>query len=89
MNAILLLSMLVTPTHSAEPLPRVRVEMTPKDEAWVGQRVKLTITLFTPDLFAGVPSFDIPTIPGELFAKFQTSFYADPTDAVFKALGVQ
>jgi ATP-dependent Lon protease len=31
---------------------------------------------------------DIPTIPGELFAKFQTSFYADPPDAVFKALGV-
>ena len=29
---------------------------------------------------------DIPTIPGELFAKFQTGFYADPTDAVFKAL---
>ncbi|MBM4320217.1 MAG: protease Lon-related BREX system protein BrxL [Deltaproteobacteria bacterium] len=32
---------------------------------------------------------DITTVPGELFAKFQTSFYADPTDAVFKALGVQ
>jgi len=32
---------------------------------------------------------DIPSIPGELFAKFQTSFYADPTDAVFKALGVE
>jgi ATP-dependent Lon protease len=32
---------------------------------------------------------DIPTIPGELFAKFQTGFYADPTDAIFKALGVQ
>jgi ATP-dependent Lon protease len=31
---------------------------------------------------------DIPTIPGELFAKFQTSFFADPVDAVFKALGV-
>ena len=31
---------------------------------------------------------DIPTIPGELFAKFQTGFYADPGDAVFKALGV-
>jgi ATP-dependent Lon protease len=30
----------------------------------------------------------IPTVPGELFAKFQTSFYADPVDAVFKALGV-
>jgi ATP-dependent Lon protease len=32
---------------------------------------------------------DIPTIPGELFAKFQTSFYADPRNAVFKALGVE
>lgn len=32
---------------------------------------------------------DIQTIPGELFAKFQISFYGDPTDAVFKALGVQ
>lgn len=31
---------------------------------------------------------DIPTIPVELFTKFQTSFYADPVDAVFKALGV-
>ena len=30
---------------------------------------------------------DIPTIPGELFAKFQTGFYSDPRDAVFKALG--
>jgi len=26
---------------------------------------------------------DIPTVPGELFAKFQTSFYSDPVDAVF------
>lgn len=26
---------------------------------------------------------DIPTIPGELFAKFQTGFYADQVDAVF------
>ncbi|MDR2171635.1 MAG: protease Lon-related BREX system protein BrxL [Planctomycetaceae bacterium] len=32
---------------------------------------------------------DIPTVPGELFAKFQTGFYADPKDAVFKALGVE
>lgn len=31
---------------------------------------------------------DIATVPGELFAKFQTSFYATPADAVFKALGV-
>ena len=32
---------------------------------------------------------DIPSVPGELFSKFQTSFYADPTDAVFKAMGIQ
>lgn len=30
---------------------------------------------------------DIPTVPAELFSKFQISFYADPVDAVFKALG--
>ena len=32
---------------------------------------------------------DIQTIPGELFAKFQTGFYSDPRDAAFKALGVE
>ena len=32
---------------------------------------------------------DIPMVPGELFAKFQTGFYSDPVDAVFKALGVE
>jgi len=28
-------------------------------------------------------------MPGELFAKFQTGFYADPRDAAFSALGVE
>ena len=32
---------------------------------------------------------DIASVPGELFAKFQTSFYPDPVDAVFKAIGVE
>ncbi|QDT91735.1 hypothetical protein Pan161_33980 [Gimesia algae] len=32
---------------------------------------------------------DIPIIPNELFAKFQTSFYSDPCDVAFKALGVE
>lgn len=32
---------------------------------------------------------DIPSVPGELFAKFQISFYSDPINAVFKALGVE
>ncbi|URD48666.1 protease Lon-related BREX system protein BrxL [Chroococcidiopsis sp. CCNUC1] len=31
---------------------------------------------------------DLVSVPPELFAKFQTSFYADPVDAVFKALAV-
>jgi ATP-dependent Lon protease len=31
---------------------------------------------------------DISTVPADLFTKFQTSFYNDPVDAVFKALGV-
>jgi ATP-dependent Lon protease len=31
---------------------------------------------------------DIATVPAELFTKFQTSFYADPVDAVFKAIGI-
>src|SRR5690606_24158446 len=43
-----------------------------------GKKVALPIT----------SAADIPTVPGELFTRFQTSFYADPVDAVFKALGV-
>ena len=31
---------------------------------------------------------DLTTVPPELFARFQVSFYADPIDAVFKAIGV-
>ncbi len=31
---------------------------------------------------------DIATVPAELFSKFNTSFYQDPIDAVYKALGV-
>ena len=32
---------------------------------------------------------DIGTVPADLFAKFQTSFYTSPEDVVFKALGVE
>jgi len=32
---------------------------------------------------------DFQTVPGELLAKFQSSFYADPIDAVFKSMGVE
>ena len=31
---------------------------------------------------------DIPSVPAETFTKFQVSFYSDPVDAVYKALGV-
>ena len=36
-----------------------------------------------------VSAADIGTVPSELFAKFQISFYENAEDAVFKALGVQ
>lgn len=32
---------------------------------------------------------DIATVPAELFAKFQTSFYTSPEDAAIKALGIE
>jgi ATP-dependent Lon protease len=32
---------------------------------------------------------DLSTVPPELFAKFQISFYQSPDHAVFKALGVE
>jgi ATP-dependent Lon protease len=35
-----------------------------------------------------VNATDIATVPPELFTKFQTSFYSDPVDAVFKAVGI-
>ncbi|EFC6813781.1 hypothetical protein NM188_004927 [Escherichia coli] len=33
-------------------------------------------------------AMDIPTVPAELFTKFQVSFYSEPVDAVYKALDV-
>ena len=32
---------------------------------------------------------DIPTVPVDLFAKFQISFYSSPEDAIVKALGME
>lgn len=32
---------------------------------------------------------DIPTVPADLFTKFQTSFYSSPEDAVIKSLGIE
>jgi ATP-dependent Lon protease len=32
---------------------------------------------------------DIATVPADLFAKFQLSFYSSPEDAVIKALGIE
>jgi ATP-dependent Lon protease len=32
---------------------------------------------------------DIATVPSDLFAKFQISFYSSPEDAVVKALGME
>lgn len=53
-----------SPALAFDPAPRVKAELSPRDEVWMGQRVTLAITLSTPDFFAGVPSFEIPPIPG-------------------------
>src|SRR5262249_46511061 len=60
----LLLLFFAAPALADDPPARVRVELSTKDGAWVGQRVTLAITLSTPDLFAGAPSFAMPPIPG-------------------------
>ncbi|AMV29625.1 hypothetical protein VT84_34845 [Gemmata sp. SH-PL17] len=64
MRFIVPLLFFAAPVTAADPPPRAKVELAPKDGVWVGQRVTLAITLYTPDLFAGVPSFDMPPIPG-------------------------
>ena len=60
----LLLAATSAAAAAADPPPRVAVALAPKDGAWVGQRVAFVVTLSTPDLFAGAPSFDVPPIPG-------------------------
>ncbi|WP_020469490.1 BatD family protein [Zavarzinella formosa] len=62
-NTLLIVLLIANPAF-ADPPASSRVELSPKTEAWVGQRVQLIITLFAPDLFAGAPSFDIPPVPG-------------------------
>ena len=43
----------------------------------------------SPSLFREAQMLVVDSLRGPAFAKFQTSFYADPRDAVFKALGVE
>ncbi len=64
MRFIVPLLFFAAPVTAADPPPRAKVELAPKNGAWVGQRVTLAITLYTPDLFAGAPSFDMPPISG-------------------------
>jgi len=49
--------------------------------------------VFDPKVMETIPPIfegqDLPSIPGELFEKFQISFYADPVNALFKTLGVE
>jgi hypothetical protein len=64
-NAVVsLLVFLAAASLAVDPTPGVKVELMPKDAAWVGQRVTLAVTLSTPDLFAGAPDFDLPSVPG-------------------------
>lgn len=64
MRAVLLVLLLAARAPAADPPARVTVDLAPKDGVWVGQRVTLAVTLYTPDLFAGAPAFEVPPIPG-------------------------
>jgi hypothetical protein len=64
MRTLLLLLILTPFATAADPSPSVKVELSPKEGVWVGQRVTLTIKLSTPGLFANAPSFNMPAIPG-------------------------
>lgn len=50
--------------HAADPGPFVTVHVTPHSGVTVGQRITLSVTLATPDLFADIPEFEIPPRPG-------------------------
>lgn len=58
------LLLLATSALAADPAPSVKAELTPAEDVWVGQQITLALTIATPDLFAGVPSFEMPAIPG-------------------------
>jgi hypothetical protein len=62
--AVVLHLLAIAPGAADDPPARVKVELSPKEGAWVGQKVTLAITISTPDLFAGAPSFDLPSVPG-------------------------
>lgn len=64
MKFFLVLLLLATSALAADPAPSVKAELTPAEDAWVGQRITLALTIATPDLFAGIPSFEMPAIPG-------------------------
>jgi predicted ATP-dependent Lon-type protease len=42
-----------------------------------------------PQSLRNFTAIDFASVPGELFANFQTSLYSDPVDAIAKALGME
>lgn len=48
---------------------RLKSELKLPDEVWVGQRVKLYVTLFGDGQFSGAPKFDLPNLSGVLLMK--------------------
>lgn len=62
--AVAVFLFIATTAHAADPQPGAKVELIPPSGVLVGQRVVLAVTLYTPDLFTGTPSFDLPQIPG-------------------------
>ncbi len=73
-------------------IPTVPGELFAKTQAGVeitpNQRSGARVFRANPSLSAGIYAADFAVRPEILPRPSQTSFYSDPTDAVFKALGV-
>ena len=63
---ILLLLCISGPAALAGSSAVIEAELDPAGEVWVGQRVKLTVTVLVPGWFKQSPRFTLPEVPGLL-----------------------
>jgi hypothetical protein len=58
------LGMALLPGLALAAAPRTRISAEPKNTAYVGQYVNVTVDLLSPGQFAGAPIFDLPEVDG-------------------------
>jgi hypothetical protein len=60
----LLTCLIGTSVFAADPIPQVDAKISTQGKFWQGQRVVLTVSVKTPDLFASAVAFDLPQVAG-------------------------